>query len=85
MKIIRDDEGLGLMMIPLFVDWNVRRCNVEGCTIMPTTIITQLGDAVPIVGMCEKHFQEGRKPGGATFTFEWDDFDAFKKKEQRDV
>ena len=80
MKIIRDEEGLGLFMIPLFVDWGVRRCNIEGCTSKPTTIITQLEPDVPIVGMCEKHYQEGHQPNGTTFSFEWDNYDAFKEK-----
>ncbi len=79
MKIIRDEDGFGLFMIPLFMDWQVRRCNVKDCTTKPTTIITQLDDDVPMVGMCEEHFQEGNQPGGAKLSFEWDNYDAFKE------
>jgi len=77
MRIIRDEEFGGIMMIPLFCDWKVRRCNVAGCRNKPTTIITQCEDA-PIYGLCEEHFQSANKPGGATLSLEWDDFDAFK-------
>ena len=79
MKIIRDDSLLGLGMIPLFIDWNVRRCNVKDCRARPTTIITQLVEDVPQAGFCEEHFQQANVPGGATFTIEFDDYDAFKE------
>jgi len=69
MKVIRDEETCGIAMIPLFVDWNIRRCNVKGCTQKPTTIVTELGESIPIVGLCEEHYQQGDVPGGATFTF----------------
>ena len=77
MKIIRDEECYGLMMIPLFVDWNVRRCNVEGCRARPTTIVIQVEEGFPRVGFCEEHFQAGNKPGGAQFKLEFDEYDAF--------
>ena len=81
MKIIRDEEYGGIMMIPLFCDWKVRRCNVVGCRQKPTTIITQRED-VPIFGLCEEHFQAGNKPdGGVTLNLEWDDFDAFAQED----
>lgn len=82
MKIIRDEEAFGLFMIPLFVDWNVRRCNVEGCTDKPTTIIQGIAEGVPLCGFCETHFQEGNVPGGSKFTLEFDDFDAFKQERE---
>ncbi len=77
MKIIRDDEFGGLMMIPLLVDCNVRRCNIEGCTNEPNTIVTQLAEDVPVCGFCEGHFQEMNTPGGINVTLEFDNFDAF--------
>lgn len=86
MKIIRDEEGSGIFMIPLFVDWGVKRCNVKGCTEKPTTILADLGPGVPIAGMCELHFQEGKQQvGTSTFSFVWDDFDAFKAREVPDA
>ena len=77
MKIIRDEEGFGLFMIPLFVDWHVKRCNVEGCTSKRTTIVTEM-EEVPIFGLCEEHFKQANVLGGTKFDLEWDDFDAFK-------
>jgi len=81
MKIIRDEECFGLMMIPLFCQWNIKRCNVEGCCEKPTTIIIVQGVApdIPLCGFCEKHFQEANVPNGANFTLEFDDFDAFEE------
>jgi hypothetical protein len=81
MKIIRDNELGGIMMIPLLVDWHVRRCNVKGCAEKPNTIIAGTSEQVPIYGLCEQHFQLGNRPGGATITLVFDDFDAFKQIE----
>ena len=61
MNIIRDEELGGLMMIPLLQQWNVKRCNIKGCTEKPTTIIT--GTEAGLFGMCEKHFLEGKEKG----------------------
>jgi len=77
MKIIRDEEMGGLLMIPLLVDWGIRRCNVAGCTNKPNTIVTQWSEVGRICGFCEEHFQEANTPEGAKFDLEWDDFDAF--------
>jgi hypothetical protein len=79
MNIIRDKELCGLAMIPLFCDWNVRRCNVEGCTLKPTTIITQAAPDVPVLGMCEEHFQAANKGYPVNYSFVFDSFDAFKE------
>ncbi len=82
MNIIRDKEMGGLAMIPLFCDWHVKRCNVKDCTDVPTTIITGSHPKLPVIGMCEKHFQAANQPdGGQTYSFITDDFDAFKYKE----
>ena len=78
MNIIRDEECGGIMMIPLFVDWHIRRCNVRDCKETPTTIVAGIADDV-IVGLCEKHYQQGNKVGVTTFTFDFDNFDAFKE------
>lgn len=75
MRIIRDEECFGLMMIPLLVEWGIRRCNVEGCIDKPNTIISQ--EEVGIYGLCERHYQEANKPGGTKFTLVFDEFDAF--------
>ena len=83
MEIIRDEETFGLMMIPLFVDWGVWRCNVKDCTHKPSTIIVyKAGEVTPeplIIGMREEHFQAANQGEPVTYNFEWNDFDAFKK------
>lgn len=85
MQIIRDEECFGIMMIPLFCDWNVRRCNVSGCMNVPTIIVTQLADGVPVSGFCEEHYQQARQEGGTTFRMTFDDFDAFKYHREIDA
>ena len=70
MNIIRDDELAGLMMIPLFNQWNINRCNIKYCKEKPTTIITSIPD-VPTFGMCEKHYNECKKAGKINHTLEF--------------
>lgn len=79
MRIIRDNEMLGFAMIPLLVEWNIKRCNVSGCTNKPNTIITDT--EAGIFGLCEQCFQEGNKPDGTTYDLVFDEFDAFKATE----
>ena len=79
MKIIRDNELFGLGMIPLLVDWNIKRCNVNGCKNKPNTIIT--GTEAGMFGLCEPCFQEGNVPNGTTYDLVFDNFDAFKATE----
>jgi len=78
MNVIRDEEMAGILMIPLFADWNVRRCNIEGCREKPTTIITDCHPA-PVFGMCEEHYQDGVKAGSYKMRLEFDDYDAFRE------
>lgn len=82
MQVIRNNELGGLMMIPLLIDWGIKRCNVEGCKSVPNTIVTQMGEGVPVAGFCEKHYQQGNVPGGTNYKLVFDDFDAFKYKEE---
>lgn len=84
MKIIRDNEFGGIMMIPLLCDWGIRRCNVKGCTEKPNTIVSQLAEDVPICGFCEKHYQDANKPGGTNFVLVFDDFDAFQETQEEE-
>ena len=63
MKIIRDEEFGGVMMIPLFCDWKINRCNMRDCVNKPTTIITGAHEKVPAFGLCENHYQQGIKEG----------------------
>ena len=76
LKIIRDPECGVVTMLPLFMDWQIRRCNVKGCRDKPTTIISDLEKQL-LFGLCEKHFQQGNTPSGYTYGLEFDDYDAF--------
>jgi hypothetical protein len=69
MNIIRDDDLGGLMMIPLFQQWNIHRCNVKDCTEKPTTIIT--GTEAGTFGMCETHYNECKKLKKIKYTIEF--------------
>jgi len=78
MNVIRDEECNGLFMIPLLVDWKIRRCNVAGCTNKPNTIIAAHGiEGVPVFGLCEEHHQECVDKQSMNFTLDFDKFDAF--------
>lgn len=79
MKIIRDNELGGLMMIPLLCQWGIRRCNVKDCREKPTTIVTRITPDISQCGLCEAHFQELNSPDGIEVTLIFDDFDAFKE------
>jgi len=82
MQVIRDEETHGLMMIPLFVEWGIRRCNVKGCREKPNTIITGAAPNVSAFGLCEAHFQQGNVPGGTHLSLEFDDFDAWASERE---
>lgn len=82
MKIIRDEELFGIMMIPLWVDWSIRRCNHAGCRNVPTTIIVEIeGHPGLRLGQCEVHYQKALASGRLEDHFEFDDFDAFRSSE----
>ena len=69
MTIIRDEKTFGLMMIPLFQQWNIHRCNVKDCKEKPTTIIA--GAIKQKFGLCEKHYLECKKEGKLHYTLEF--------------
>ncbi|TET95028.1 MAG: hypothetical protein E3J26_03505 [Candidatus Zixiibacteriota bacterium] len=79
MAIIRDEETGGIMMIPLFVDWGIKRCNIAGCRNKPTTIITgEDAEGQGQFGLCEKHWHYlSDTPGKKEIRLEFDQFDAF--------
>jgi len=73
MQIIRDDtnDGDSINMLSILVDWGVYRCGVQGCTLQPTTIVTQLAPQIPLIGFCEEHYQAAAQRGGCTLTLEF--------------
>lgn len=83
MQIIRDEELGGLLMIPLFHQWHIKRCNVKGCKNVPTTILLDPAEGWNRIGMCEEHYQEAMAltdddDQDKSFKIEADDFDAFE-------
>jgi len=81
MKVIRDEEGFGLFMIPLFSQWKVKRCNVDGCTDRPTTIILDAHPEAPCFGLCDVHHKICEETGELDFRLVFDSFDAFNATE----
>jgi len=85
MRVIRaeDDDPMGkLEMLALLIDWNIRRCNVEGCKALPSTIIAGL-EGAHTIGICEEHFQKANKPSGPVkYKFVWDSFNAWDYAEK---
>ncbi len=69
MQIIRDEELGGIMMIPLFTQYQINRCNIKGCTEKPTTICIH---EQATFGLCEKHFTEYREVGTIKIQLEFD-------------
>jgi hypothetical protein len=69
MNIIRDEEMCGLMMIPLFNQWGINRCNVKGCVQKPTTILS--GVIKYPFGLCENHYNEFKKAGKISCTLDF--------------
>lgn len=69
MRIIRDEEMAGILMIPLFHQYGIRRCNIKDCKEKHTTICIH---EKATFGMCEKHFQEGKKMGTMKLKLEFD-------------
>jgi len=76
MKIIRDDDGIGLGGAVLCIEWGLTRCNQKGCHNPPNTIIQGASPAAPLFALCEEHFQQGNVPGGTKLTLEFGPVDA---------
>jgi len=60
MQIIRDDEYGGIMMIPLFQQYGITKCNIRDCKDESTTLCLH---EQANFGLCEKHYQEGKEAG----------------------
>lgn len=69
MQIIRDEELGGIMMIPLFSQYQIARCNIKGCSEKPTTICIH---EQANFGLCEKHLLEGKEAGTMKLQLEFD-------------
>ena len=74
MKVIHDDEFAGIMMIPLIVDWGIKKtCQIKDCSEKTNAIVcfdsteSPAGKALHL-GICEKHHQEADKAGKFYYT-----------------
>ena len=85
MKIIRDTEFYSMSMVALLIEWQIFRCNVQGCRNRPTTIIrltaTESPEGEPtLLGMCEEHYQEFSKAGRIKCRMSFEPYNAFKEQ-----
>lgn len=71
MKVIRDNELPELMIIPLLQQMGISRCNVEGCSHRPSTIIEDDEQGFT-AGICEDHYQEAKSAGQWKYTLTFD-------------
>jgi len=69
MQTIRDEELGGILMIPLFTQYNINRCNIKECTEKPTTICIH---EQATFGLCEAHYIDCKKQGELTLKLEFD-------------
>ncbi|MEO5991886.1 MAG: hypothetical protein ABIP68_09650 [Ferruginibacter sp.] len=69
MQIIRDDEMAGIMMIPLFHQYGIKRCNIIECKDKPTTICLHEKATFAI---CEKHYLDCKAKGIVNLKLEFD-------------
>lgn len=69
MQVIRDEEMGGLLMIPLFQQYGLNKCNVKDCKDKHTTII--IGLASVTFAMCENHYQQAKTDKKINCTLEF--------------
>jgi hypothetical protein len=69
MEVIRDEELGGIMMIPLWSQFNLHRCNVRNCNEKQTTIIQGLIGRP--FALCETHYQEAKTNGEIKCTLDF--------------
>ena len=66
MQVIRDEQFNGLMMIPIFNQYNITRCNVDSCMNKPSTVVKDcINDEWESCdfALCEFHYQESKSKG----------------------
>jgi hypothetical protein len=74
MKIIRDEVMTGILMIPLFQQYGIKRCNVKDCKEKPSTIVTECVDSAGYrldFALCEVHYQECKQSGKIDYSLEF--------------
>ena len=58
-------------MMPLKSQWGIKSCNVDGCKNDASTILTDVKEGVPALGVCERHYQEAKTSGKWNVRFTW--------------
>lgn len=69
MRVVKDHETGGLLMIPLFTQHGLTRCNVKDCAEKHTTVILDLIDRP--FALCDKHYTEFRDADQIKCTLEF--------------
>ncbi len=69
MTVIRDEDLGGVMMIPLWHQYNLHRCNVRDCTNKQTTIVAGLLDRP--FALCEQHYTTAKTNGTIEYTLDF--------------
>ncbi len=72
MKIVRDNDLSGILMIPLWNQYNIHRCNVRDCNNKQTTLILEFSDKCPVFAMCDHHYFECKNSGQINCTLDFD-------------
>jgi hypothetical protein len=70
MSIIRDKEMNGILMIPLWSEYNLHRCNVSGCKEKQTTLVLEKAERP--FAVCETHYKLFNRPEGYSCTLDFD-------------
>lgn len=63
MNLIRDEEMHGIMMIPLFHQYGVHYCHVEGCLNKASTLLIDTDVTPGAIGICEGHYNTAKQSG----------------------
>lgn len=75
MRVIRDPVFGMVTMIPLFVQHNIKRCNVSGCANKPSTIVIEAvdndGDRLDFA-LCEVHYKECESSGKIDYKLDFE-------------
>ncbi len=74
MRVIRDKEMNGLLLIPLFNQYGLHRCNVRDCDKRPKAIVIEFemnGSEVQPFAICEDHDNEFTTKGEINCIIDW--------------
>ena len=70
MTVIKDNELGGLLMIPIWEQYNLHRCNVRGCKNKQRVFIPDLAEQP--FALCEHHYNEFKSKGEINCILDFD-------------